>query len=152
MHAIGTSVLKRTLWALQITDNPDVLEPGEPMMKWVGNMHGNEALGRQMLVYYVEYLLVNYGKESRVTNLVDNTNIFVMVSMNPDGFETAKEGSCEGRGRENANGVDLNRDFPDQFVAKSQTASHQKEMVALMNWIRSTPFVLSANLHGGSVV
>ena len=62
------------------------------MMKWVGNMHGNEALGRQMLVYYVEYLLVNYGKESRVTNLVDNTNIFVMVSMNPDGFETAKEG------------------------------------------------------------
>ena len=62
------------------------------MMKWVGNMHGNEALGRQMLVYYVEYLLANYGKEERITRLVDETNIFVMVSMNPDGFETAVEG------------------------------------------------------------
>ena len=61
-------------------------------MKWVGNMHGNEALGRQMLVYYVEYLLGNYGKEERITRLIDETNIFVMISMNPDGFEMATEG------------------------------------------------------------
>jgi len=152
LHVVGTSVLKRKLWALQITDNPDVVEPGEPMMKWVGNMHGNEALGRQMLVYYVEYLLANYGKEERITRLVNETNIFVMVSMNPDGFETAVEGQCEGGGRENANYADLNRDFPDQFLPNSEKAPHQPETLALMNWIGSTPFVLSANLHGGSVV
>lgn len=151
-HVIGTSVLGRKLWALQITDHPDVVEPGEPMMKWVGNMHGNEALGRQMLAYYVENLLVNYGKDVRVTNLIDNTNILVMISMNPDGFERAKEGECEGGGRENANYVDLNRDFPDQFVAGSESANHQRETLAMMKWITSTPFVLSANLHGGSVV
>lgn len=156
IHVIGTSVLQRKLWALQITDHPDVTEPGEPMMKWVGNMHGNEALGRQMLVYYVEYLLGNYGKEKRITRLIDETNIFVMISMNPDGFEMATEGECDGLnggvGRENANSEDLNRDFPDQFVPESETANHQPETVALMQWIQSTPFVLSANLHGGSVV
>ena len=65
-------------------------------MKWVGNMHGNEALGRQMLVYYVEYLLGNYGKEERITRLIDETNIFVMVTMNPDGFEMAREGESGG--------------------------------------------------------
>lgn len=47
-------------------------------------------------------------------------------------------------------GVDLNRNFPDQFGQEEN--SIQAETQALMDWIKSEPFVLSANLHGGSVV
>ena len=154
LHNIGSSVENRTLWALQITDNINDEEPGEPMFKYIGNMHGNEAVGRQILIYLVQELLQNYTSgDSRARQIVDSTNIFIMPTMNPDGFEAAHEGDCTGvKGRPNANGQDLNRDFPDQFVAGSENRQLQPETLAIIRWIENNPFVLSANLHGGSVV
>jgi carboxypeptidase D len=59
-------------------------------------------------------------------------------------------------GRYNAKGIDLNRDFPDRFdqriIEKLYGAKRQPETLAVMEWIKSNPFVLSANLHGGAVV
>lgn len=59
-------------------------------------------------------------------------------------------------GRINANGVDLNRDFPDRLederTVLMKSRSRQPETAAIMNWIKSEPFVLSANFHGGAVV
>ncbi len=74
------------------------------------------------------------------------------------------EGLCDsGRihGRGNAKNIDLNRDFPSQFTPLKQwkngtTADlflgRQPETIALMKWILKENFVLSANLHGGSLV
>ena len=155
LKSIGKSVEKRELWAIQITDKPDEIEPGEPMFKYVGNMHGNEAVSRQILIYLVAHLCDNYGKDDRVTNIVNKTNIFILPTMNPDGFEHADEGDCDGiKGRSNAKGLDLNRNFPDQFTNwhSFKLRSAQPETQALMRWIYKYPFVLSANLHGGSVV
>lgn len=155
LHAVGTSVQNRTLWALQITDQVTNEEPGEPMFKYVANMHGNEPVGRQILLYLIEYLLTNYNSDDRITKLVNSTNIYIMPSMNPDGFELAKEGDCDGLvGRGNANNIDLNRNFPDQFPKGDQESQDpmQPEVQAMMAWITQNKFVLSANLHGGSVV
>ncbi|EDO41344.1 predicted protein, partial [Nematostella vectensis] len=157
LHSVGKSVLNRHLWALQITDHPDIIEPGEPMFKYVGNMHGNEAVGRQILIYLVQYLLENYGKtgHERITKLVNSTNIYIMPSMNPDGFERSKELDCDGLvGRRNENNVNLNRNFPDQFNnwLDYDVSNAQPETKAVIKWIYENPFVLSANLHGGSLV
>ena len=155
IKSIGKSVENRDMWSIQITDKPDEIEPGEPMFKYVGNMHGNEAISRQILIYLVAYLCDNYGKDDRVTRIVNNTNIFILPTMNPDGFEHAEEGDCEGvKGRSNANGFDLNRNFPDQFTNwhSFNLKSAQPETQAIMRWVYRYPFVLSANLHGGSVV
>ena len=154
LHSVGQSVQGRELWVIQITDNPDDLEPGEPLFKYVGNMHGNEPVGREILLYLVQYLCDNYGTNKRVTDLVDSTNIHILPSMNPDGFELAAEGECENlNGRPNANHADLNRNFPDQFPGGSAANKPmQPETKALIDWIESNPFVLSANLHGGSLV
>jgi hypothetical protein len=48
--------------------------------------------------------------------------------------------------------VDLNRDFPDQFVRGSASVeepsgSEQPETLALMKWIRTGRFVASASMH-----
>lgn len=151
LYSVGKSVEGRDLWVLIISDNPDEHEPGEPEFKYIANMHGNEVVGRELLLNLVTYLCYGYGKNTEITELVDNTRIHLMPSMNPDGYEIATEGDILGvKGRSNHNKVDLNRDFPDQFVKYNRKP--QVETQAVMDWIKSIPFVLSANLHGGSLV
>lgn len=147
-------------------------------------MHGNEVVGRELLLNLIEYLCRNYGSDPEVTKLVNTTRIHIMPSMNPDGYEIAQEGKDELRlvfhsqcknivvikqsfaflhntqcmlfstgdiagyqGRNNSNNYDLNRNFPDQY--KTITDPRQPETIAVMDWVKSYPFVLSANLHGG---
>ncbi|XP_030071307.1 carboxypeptidase M isoform X3 [Microcaecilia unicolor] len=52
--------------------------------------------------------------------------------------------------RYNKNKFDLNRNFPDAFEAN--TVEIQPETQAVMDWVESETFVLSANLHGGAMV
>jgi carboxypeptidase D len=162
IYSIGESVLKEKLWVVKISqDIKKERKLGKPMFKYVGNMHGNEALSRQLLLYLIQHLLTNYGPDEEVTRLVNNTEIHILPSMNPDGFAIAKEGDCPGfdlkSGRLNAHNKDLNRDFPNQWSYTNASfedivRNREPETVAVMSWITTNPFVLSANLHGGSVV
>ena len=59
------------------------------MVNYIGNIHGDETVGRQLILYLAQYLLHNYGTDPRITKLVDHTEIFLMPSSNPDGFTVA---------------------------------------------------------------
>lgn len=90
VSSIGKSVEGRDLLVLEISENVRERKLCEPMVKYVANMHGDEAVGRELLVYLAQYLLHNYGRDERITKLVNNTDIFLMPSMNPDGFEKSE--------------------------------------------------------------
>jgi carboxypeptidase E len=196
------SVEKRPLRVIVFSDNPKHHEDLEPEFKYVGNMHGNEIVGRELLLKLAEYLCDQYkdGNE-HIKNLVDNTRIHLMPSMNPDGWEIAvknawnttkpgefkdietmlkEQGANDWQvGRANANGVDLNRNFPnlDEFIFEynrhtkhrnnhldletfieltsgndCNNKPYQPETVTVAFWIMQSPFVLSANLHNGDLV
>ncbi|XP_043943156.1 carboxypeptidase M [Protopterus annectens] len=109
-----------------------------------------QVVGRELLLHLIEYLVTNYGNDLTITKLVNSTRIHIMPCMNPDGFE-ATEPDCQySNGRYNKNAYDLNRNFPDPF--QNNTVEIQPETQAVMDWIQTENFLLSANLHGGTVV
>lgn len=89
-YSVGESVKKRELLVIKLSKNVTNRDIGEPMFKYVANMHGDEAIGRQLAIYLAQYLAMNYGKDDRVTKLLNSTEVHIMPSMNPDGFELAK--------------------------------------------------------------
>ena len=82
LASAGKSVQGRDLWYLRIT-SPG--ETGKPKLLYVSSMHGDEVTGKEMMVYLTRELLAKYGSDSRVTALVNNAEIYIMPSMNPDG-------------------------------------------------------------------
>lgn len=138
LSSIGQSAEGRELWVMRITKDPNMDTPGKPRFKYVGNMHGDETVSRQVLIYLVEYLLTKYGEDPRITELVNTTDIYIMPSMNPDGFEKSKEGDCIGvnGGRNNSKKMDLNRSFPDQFDGTTVQSDNVPEVMAMIRWIQ----------------
>ncbi|KAL8561644.1 hypothetical protein ACOMHN_001376 [Nucella lapillus] len=175
-----TSVQGRELIVIEMTEEPGKHVAKKPEFKYVGNMHGNEVVGKEMLLRLVVYLCEEYRRDNNlVVFLLRNTRLHIMPTMNPDGWQKAYEEYKENgtvswlNGRSNANGVDLNRNFPDlndkvysnekagvgrnNHLLKLQKALElnadlQPETRAVMKWLSEIGFVLSANLHGGDLV
>lgn len=154
LYSIGQSVQGRELWVLEISNKPGSHQFMKPEFRYVANMHGNEVVGREMLLHLAKLLLENYDKSSWVRAIVESTRIHLMPSLNPDGYEVGREGDCEGEhGRPNHNLVDLNRNFPElRHPEFAENKPLQAETIRFMQWSLQYPFVLDANLHGGSLV
>lgn len=143
LESAGKSGAGRELFYIRISDNISVDE-SEPRLLMVGNMHGDETVGRELVIYLARMLLGEYNTNSRVKNLVDNAEIVIMPSMNPDGFEK--------RTRYNANGADLNRSFPDFDNGSADGPSgKQPEVKAMMDFHSKYYIHLALNFHGGAV-
>lgn len=169
-----TSVQRVPLYVIEFSLHPGHHQIYHPEFKYIGNMHGNEVLGRELLLKLADYLCEQYQAENKnIVHLIKNTRIHILPSMNPDGWQVATD--TGGRdyllGRTNNNSIDLNRNFPDlDRIVFSNEQSHlehnnhlldmvdrlseplQPETKAVMRLIMQIPFVLSANLHGGDLV
>ncbi|XP_036376266.1 carboxypeptidase M [Megalops cyprinoides] len=150
LHSIGKSVEGRDLWVLVLGKTPTQHKIGIPEFKYVANMHGNEVVGRVLLLHLIELLTQGYLSDPIITRLLNSSRVHILPSMNPDGFEESVPDCLNTDGRYNKHGVDLNRNFPDAF-AGAQEEKRELEVRAVMDWLSSEPFVLSANLHGGAV-
>ncbi|XP_030071306.1 carboxypeptidase M isoform X2 [Microcaecilia unicolor] len=141
----------RDLWVFVLGRFPTKHTIGIPEFKYVANMHGDEVVGREILLHLIEYLVTQYGQNAEIEQIINSTRIHILPSMNPDGFEAVVRPDCMfSDGRYNKNKFDLNRNFPDAFEAN--TVEIQPETQAVMDWVESETFVLSANLHGGAMV
>ncbi|XP_029917829.1 probable carboxypeptidase X1 [Myripristis murdjan] len=182
IYSIGKSYTGLKLYVMEISDNPGKHELGEPEFRYVAGMHGNEALGRELLLNLMEYLCQEYKRgDQRVVHLVKETRIHLLPSMNPDGYEMAFKKGSElsgwALGRYSYEGIDMNHNFADlnsvmwkaieletdksklinhYFPIPEQYTSEEafvaSETRAVINWMQNIPFVLSANLHGGELV
>jgi len=141
---IGRSVQQRDLWMLKISDHPELSED-EPGVRFISTMHGDEPVGLENCLRFIETVLSNYTSDARWQRLVNECELWIMPLMNPDGFVAVR--------RENAQGVDLNRSFPDRVRDPNNSVSGRPpETAAVMLHGLSNTLTLSANFHGGALV
>ncbi|MFA5509450.1 MAG: DUF2817 domain-containing protein [Candidatus Cloacimonetes bacterium] len=144
LEMIGSSVQGRPIYFMKISDNVAQDEP-EPGFRFISSIHGDEPVGYDLLIRLIQLLTSEYGSDARITEIVDNTEIWICPMLNPDGFVAGR--------RFNAQNIDLNRNYPmpsgDQHPDGNSWAP---ENVAVMDFSQAHNFQLSTNLHGGSAV
>ncbi|KAM4625752.1 putative carboxypeptidase X1 isoform 2-T2 [Polymixia lowei] len=118
IYTIGKSYNGLKMYVMEISDNPGKHELGEPEFRYVAGMHGNEVLGRELVLNLMQYMCREYKRgNQRIVRLITETRIHLLPSMNPDGYEGAHEKGSElagwGYGRYTVEGIDLNHNFPD---------------------------------------
>jgi len=147
---IGKSVSGRSILFIRI--NPDTLKP-KPTVMYSSTMHGDEPCGYILMLHFIDYLLNNYKKDILVTKLVDSLDIWINPLANPDGTYAGGDNTVFGATRTNADGVDLNRNFPDPMEGiHPDGLPYQPETIEMMNLMKQHHFSLSANFHTGSEV
>jgi hypothetical protein len=83
---IGRSYEGREIVAVKISDNVGTDE-AEPEVLYDANHHAREHLTVEMAVYLVHLYLDNYATDTRVRNVVNSREIWIIPSVNPDGSE-----------------------------------------------------------------
>ena len=122
VFSIGKSYQGRTLWAAKISDNVATDET-EPEILFDSQHHAREHFTVEQSLYLLKMLTDGYGADTRITNLVNAREIFIIFQLNPDGseFDLTCGGSnapyCAWRKNRQPNagtsavGTDLNRNY-----------------------------------------
>jgi murein tripeptide amidase MpaA len=114
LYSIGQSWESRELWVMKVSDNPTQNE-SEPEVYINGGIHAREWIADEVPLYYLNWLVDNYGTDTQATWLVDNRQIYISPCVNPDGLVYCQNvGDWRKNRRDNGDGtfgVDLNRNW-----------------------------------------
>jgi len=107
--AAAKTVNRKSIHAIKISDNVSEDED-EPNVLLVTNHHARELVTPEVALRAAEKLLDEYSKSDPVTkSIVDENQIWIVWTMNPDSLEEVWQGNPWKR--VNTNGVDLNRNY-----------------------------------------
>jgi hypothetical protein len=117
--SLGLSHEGNDIWCIKISDNVATDETNEPEVLFMGLQHAREAIGGSSMIFLMQYLCENYAVDTRIRDLVNNREIFIIPCSNPDGWEYNRLNGGAGSGwRKNRRnnpgsswGVDLNRNW-----------------------------------------
>lgn len=160
----------RQLYYVTISDNPMAME-GEPEVLYTAVHHAREPASMSQLIYYMWYILENYDKDPEIKYLVDNTKMYFIPCVNPDGYLYNESTHPEGGGywRKNRRphqfpssvGVDLNRNYGYEWghddigssadvkssVYRGPAAFSEPETQAIRDFCLMHDFQLAFNHH-----
>ncbi len=148
----GNTTQGRKILFAKISDNVNVRE-AEPQFMYSSSIHGDETTGYILMLRLIDSLLTGYASNPRITNMVNNMEIWINPLANPDGTYKGGNNTVNGAIRGNANYIDMNRNFPDpQNGPHPDGNAWQAETIIMMNLAGANNFSHSANFHGGTEV
>lgn len=176
VDGVSTSHEGRPIWMVKVSNNADVDE-NEPEMIYTAIHHAREPGSLTQTIFYLWYLLENYGADEQVTAILNNTELYFVPMLNPDGYVYNETINPNGGGfwrknrRDNGDGtfgVDLNRNYPYEWAYddvgsspdpssetyRGPSAGSEPEIKLVMNFVDNHNFKFALNYHtfGGLLI
>jgi murein tripeptide amidase MpaA len=165
----GVTIEGQQVFWLRISDNPDVDEP-EPEVFYNSLIHAREPVSMQQMLYYMFFLLENYYSDVAIKRLVDNTEMYFVPCINPDGYLHNQSTNPNGGGMWRKNrrlvnnqpvGVDINRNFdykwgydnygssavPGSSIYRGESAFSEPESQMIHDFALQHQFTIVLNCH-----
>jgi PKD repeat protein len=161
------TVGNRPIYHVKISDNPNTNET-EPKILYTAIHHAREPMALMETIFFMWYVLENYGTNDEVTYLVNNTQMYFVPCINPDGYVYNETTNATGGGMWRKNrrlnsggsyGVDLNRNYSYGWgttgTSTSQsndtycgTAAFSEPETQAMRWlVQNNDFEMAFNAH-----
>ena len=158
----------RPLYHVRISDNPNIDESGEPKVLYTAIHHAREPMSLMETIFFMWYVLENYGTNSEITYLVNHMQLYFVPCINPDGYVYNQTTNPNGGGMWRKNrrlnsggsyGVDLNRNYSygwgttgTSFTQTNETycgtAAFSEPETQAMRWlVQNNKFVTAFNAH-----
>jgi len=161
------------IWALKLSDNVNE-EEDEPNIYFLATHHAREPISLEVCMNLLEYLLSNYGTNEQITDLVNNSQIWFVPLINPDGHKVVttendvwwrkniRDNNLNNIFNNSVDGVDPNRNYGFQwgFVGASGDFEEENyhgpepwsepEVQAIKNLMDSRHFLAGISYHSYS--
>jgi carboxypeptidase T len=105
VFSIGKSVLGKDIWCIRVTNEKNNIRKSSCLID--GCIHGEEWEAGEACLYLAEYLLINFGNNASITDVLNTTEVYLVPLVNPDGRQDDVN--------YNDNGINLNRNFDVDF-------------------------------------
>lgn len=147
LGTLSTSAHRQLLGVRINNGNPE----GKPKFLYTSTMHGDEITGMILMLRLIDELCTS--TDSRIVNLVNDLDIYIMPLTNPDGTYKGGNNTVNSAQRYNGHNIDLNRNYKDYYQgAHPDGNSYEDETVWTMAMGDENLFTMSANYHGGAEV
>lgn len=163
------SIEGRPIYWVRVNGRAAVADTTQPEVLFTALHHAREPVSMHQLIYFLWYLLENYGQDSVLTALIDHTQIYAIPMINPDGYIYNQSSGSQGGGvwRKNRRlnddstyGVDLNRNYsvewsnpagslnlPFSDLYRGKAPFSEPETRAVRNFCRQHRFKICLNYH-----
>ncbi len=89
LSTLGSSHEQRPIWLATVTNTATGADTSKPAIWLDGNIHATELAGATTVLYILHSLLTGYGKDERITRLLDTCTFYAVPRINPDGAGAA---------------------------------------------------------------
>lgn len=162
VFSIGTTFQGRSIWAIEISNQPDSIED-EPAIQFNAAHHAREVATPHVVMDIIEALTNGYGVDSQITQWVDDYTTVCVPMVNPDGVQHVFNGTSTWRRNRRTyptcTGVDLNRNYPYLWgpgcgssgscndLYRGPSAESELETQAMIGLQDQYHFVMAASYH-----